>query len=101
MKKIIKVDAELADILPAYLKRRREELPRLPALLGAGDFQALAVIGHQLRGSGGGYGLDPLTGIGERMEKSARAKDRAALEAQAAELGAFLDELQLEFVPEK
>ena len=101
MKRIIQVDAELADILPAYLEHSREQLAGLPALLAAGDFDALRVIGHKLRGSGGGYGLDLMTEIGERMENSAKAKDKPALAAQTAELKEFLDNVEVQFVPDK
>lgn len=101
MKRIIRVDGELAEIIPAYLEHRREELARLPGLLDAGDFDALRGIGHKMRGSGGGYGLDLLTEIGERMENSAKAKDKIALAAQAAELKSFLEDVQVEFVPDK
>ena len=95
----IKVDAELADLFPVYLKSKRDELARIPSLLEAGDFEAVRVIGHKMRGSGGGYGLDFLTELGERMENSGAAGDKAALAAQAAELKAFLDSLEIEFVP--
>lgn len=101
MKRIIKVDGELAEIVPAYLEHRREELARLPALLEAGDFEALRGIGHKMRGSGGGYGLDLLTEIGERMENAAKAKDKTALAAQAAELAEFLESLEIEYAPDK
>jgi len=99
MKKIIKVDADLADLMPVYLKSRREELARIQALLEAGDMDALQVIGHKMHGSGGGYGLDILTDLGARMENSAQAGDKAALAAQAAELKDFLDSVEIEFVP--
>ncbi len=99
MKKIIKVDADLAELVPVYLASRREELARVSALLEAGDFDELWGIGHKLHGSGGGFGLDFLTELGERMEKSAKAADKAALAALAAELKDFLDTVEIEYVP--
>jgi HPt (histidine-containing phosphotransfer) domain-containing protein len=99
MKKIIKVDAELRELMPAYLRGRHEDLASIHALLEAGDFDALWGIAHKLRGSGGGFGLDFLTALGERMEVSAKAADKAALTAQAAELKDFLETLEIEFVP--
>jgi HPt (histidine-containing phosphotransfer) domain-containing protein len=99
MKKIIKVDADLAELVPVYLNSRRDELERISALLKAGDMPALQVIGHKMRGSGGGYGLDFLTELGERMENSAKAGDKAALTAQAAELKDFLESVEIEFLP--
>lgn len=99
MKKIIKVDIELKELMPAYLQSRREELGRIPALLEAGDFDALWVVGHKLHGSGGGFGLDFISELGERMEASAKAADKAAVTAQAAELKEFLGSVEIEFVP--
>ncbi len=99
MKKIIKVDIELRELMPVYLETRREELGRISALLEAGDFDALWVVGHKLHGSGGGFGLDFISELGERMEASAKAADKAAVTAQAAELKDFLESIEIEFVP--
>lgn len=96
-KTVIVVDAELADLMPGYLSNRKEELEKLPALLRSGDFEQLKSIGHRLRGSGGGFGLDFLTELGRRMEESGAAGDRSALERQTDELKAFLEGLQIEF----
>ena len=99
MKIKIKVDEDLRELLPGYLRSRRDELARISALLEAGDFDSLWTIGHKLHGSGGGFGLDFITETGARMEKAAKARDKAALKAQAAELKDFLDSVEIEFVP--
>ena len=96
-KTTIVVDEELADLLPVYLQNRRDELERLPALLKQGDFTQLQGIGHRLRGSGGGFGLDFLTELGKRMEAAGSSADRQALAEQVSELRAFLESLQIEF----
>lgn len=99
MKIIIKVDAGLAGLIPGYLQNRRDDLARIPALIIAGDFDALKGIGHKMRGSGGGYGLDLLTEIGRRIETSALAGDKDALTAQAGELKDFLESVEIQYVP--
>lgn len=98
MKTIIEVDAELADLIPGYLQNRRDELVRIYELLEAGDFGALWGIAHKLHGSGGGFGLDFLTELGERMEMAAKAGDKAGLSAQTAELKEFLGAVEVKFV---
>ncbi len=95
----IKVDADLKDLMPVYLQGRRDELPVIVLLLAKGDFAGLKAIGHKLHGSGGGFGLDFLTELGVRMEKSAAGCDKAQLAAQAAELKEFLETLEIEYVP--
>lgn len=96
-KTTIVVDGDLAELMPIYLQSRRDELERLPELLKQGDFTQLQGIGHKLRGSGGGFGLDFLTELGKRMEAAGSAADKQALAAQVAELKAFLESLQIEF----
>jgi len=96
---VIVVDAELEPLMPAYLRNRKEDLVQIQALLREGDFAQLAKIGHKLRGSGGGYGLDFLSGLGKRMEEACAAGDGAAIEAQAAELREFLETVVIEFSP--
>ncbi|HCC47811.1 MAG TPA: hypothetical protein DEQ38_06805 [Elusimicrobia bacterium] len=95
MKKIIEVDAELLELIPAYLQSRKEEVPRIHAFLEAGDFTSVWGIAHKLHGSGGGFGLDFLSELGVRMENSAKARDKAALAAQTAELTEFLASVEV------
>lgn len=98
MKKIIKVDAELAGFTPDYIKNRLAEAAMIPALAEAGAFAELWTIAHKMHGSGGGFGLEQVSEIGARMEKSAKAADKAALCALAAELKEFLDSIVVEYV---
>ena len=98
MKKTIEVDADLIELIPLYLQSRRDEVPRIYALLDAVDFPALWGIAHQLHGSGGGFGFDFLTELGKRMEKSANACAKGEIYAQAAELKNFLDTVEVRFV---
>jgi HPt (histidine-containing phosphotransfer) domain-containing protein len=99
MKHLVKIDEDLRDLVPGYLQNRRDELKTIAGLLEKGDFAGLKAIGHKLRGSGGGYGLDFLTELGARLEASAIAADKPALTAQAAELKDFLENLEIEYVP--
>ncbi|MBI5742943.1 MAG: Hpt domain-containing protein [Elusimicrobia bacterium] len=97
MEKIIEVDEDLKDLVPLYLQSRREELPRISTLLDAGDFNALWGIAHKLHGSGGGFGLDYLSELGESMERAARACDRQEMSALAAKLKEFLDSVEIRY----
>lgn len=99
MKITIKVDEDLKELMPGYLRSRRGDLARIAELLEAGDFDSLWTIGHKLHGSGGGFGLDFITETGARLEKAAKVRDKAALKAEAAGLKDFLDSVEIEFVP--
>lgn len=101
MNKIIKVDADIAELVPLYLRNRRAEAVRAAALLEAADFRSLQAIGHGLKGSGGGYGLDFISELGGRLENSAKECDKSAVAAQLAELKDFLDTVRIETIPAK
>jgi HPt (histidine-containing phosphotransfer) domain-containing protein len=88
---------DLEQIVPRYLARRREEIATFRARLDAGDYQALRLIGHGLKGSGGSYGLSFLTDIGARMETASRAADAATLESLLAEYTDYVERLQVVF----
>jgi CheY-like chemotaxis protein len=69
------LDEDCAELVPAYLEKRCEELIVLQKALAAGEFDTLYRLGHNLRGSGGSYGFPLMTEIGERLEKAAKAQD--------------------------
>lgn len=96
-KNIVKVDPDIKDLMPAFLEHTTEKLTAMPQLLKEEKFDALWDIGHQLHGSGGGYGMDFLTEFGERLEGAAKKHDKPAIEEQVKELKEFLDTLEIEY----
>lgn len=94
---IARCSKEMEHIVPRYLARRREEIASFRAGLDAGDYRALRIIGHGLKGSGGSYGLSALTEIGARIEKAAVAADATALESLFAEYADYVERLQVVF----
>jgi HPt (histidine-containing phosphotransfer) domain-containing protein len=94
---IARCSKDLELIVPRYLARRREEIASLRAVLDAGDYKAMRIIGHGLKGSGGSYGFTALTDIGARIERAAVAADATALESLLAEYADHVERLQVVF----
>jgi HPt (histidine-containing phosphotransfer) domain-containing protein len=94
----ITCNKDLEPLVPRYLARRREEIARLRASLEARDFGALRIVGHSLKGSGGGFGFWGLSDIGARIEKAAMAADAAALERLLAEHADHVERLDVVYV---
>jgi PAS domain S-box-containing protein len=92
---VIETPLGLEEIVPGYLAARREELLGMMALLAASDFKSLAVLGHNLKGSGASYGFADLTRIGIALEQSANQTDTGALGAQLADLKDYLARVEL------
>jgi histidine phosphotransfer protein HptB len=87
--------AGLEGIVPGYLSTRREEVTMMTTLLAAGDFSALAVIGHNLKGNGSSYGFHEISRIGHQLMESATHQDSKALGAALAELRDYLARVSL------
>jgi signal transduction histidine kinase/AmiR/NasT family two-component response regulator/HPt (histidine-containing phosphotransfer) domain-containing protein len=91
----IEVPPGLAEIVPPYLTRRRKEVPEMYDLLAKSDFDSLARLGHNLKGTGGGYGFLELTSLGAWLEQSAKQNDAEVLRKRITDLHAYLDRVQL------
>jgi PAS domain S-box-containing protein len=86
---------DLERFVPGYLMNRRKEVLLMIKLLAASDFAALVVLFHNLKGTGGGYGFPELSRLGAALEQSAKQTDVGTLRTQLAELGNYLDQVQL------
>lgn len=92
---VVKVDPLLLPLIPGYLEHRRKDLQGLADALAAGDLGAARKIGHNMYGSGGAFGLPPVSALGKRIEDGALAGDAAAIAAARAELEQFLATVRL------
>ena len=88
---LVQVDADLEDLIPAYLQNRRKDADAIGEALEKQDFEAIRVLGHTMKGTGGGYGFDAITDIGRALEESAKSRNVQAIRQEVA---ALLDYLQ-------
>lgn len=91
------VDAGMEDIVPGYLEKRRAEIAKYRQALASGDFEAIRMLGHKLKGTGGGYGFPLLTEIGGKLEEQAMAKDAEGLRGNVEALALYVNSVKLEF----
>jgi len=83
---------ELDELKKEYLQARKTELPKLAGLLAAGDFQALQIVGHTLKGSSGCFGFSELTQVGEALVQGAVGADPSSCGAQIRLLTEYLEQ---------
>jgi PAS domain S-box-containing protein len=91
----IEMPAGLEEIVPGYLRARREELPEMTELLAASGFARLAVLAHNMKGTGSSYGFPEITRIGRALEQSAKQTDPEGLQTQLSELKDYLGQVEL------
>ena len=89
---IVCVDPYLALHIPGFLEHRRTEIEQLRHAAHANDLGAVRAIGHKLKGSGGTFGFDDLSALGERLEQTS---ERAEALRTLDELGWYLEHVHV------
>ena len=84
-----------SDVLAGFLSRCRGSIGNLSAALEQGEFDAVRVFGHRLKGTGGAYGVPKLTEIGKAVERAAVDKNSGELRLLAGEVEAYLSQLEV------
>ena len=92
---VVRMDPVLADLVPAFLQNRRNDVIAMHAALADGDFDTVSRLGHSMRGSGGGYGFQVITDIGLALEQAAEVSDGVASRRCLGELTSFLDRVKV------
>jgi HPt (histidine-containing phosphotransfer) domain-containing protein len=75
----VKIDPDLEDLIPGYIENRHKDIRAMEEALAKGEFETVRVLGHSMKGSGGGYGFDGITEIGRSLEQAAKGGDAAAM----------------------
>jgi PAS domain S-box-containing protein len=84
---------KLLERTPAYLENCRRDVTQMYEALDRADFQAVTILGHNLRGSGGGFGFQGITDIGAGLEQAAAVSDIEVSRDWVGQLSSYLDEV--------
>jgi PAS domain S-box-containing protein len=91
------VDASLAGLVPGFLANRRRDIDAIDAALALADYENVRVLGHNMKGSGAGYGFNRITEIGASLEQAAGRRAPEEIRERTAELVRYLDSLHVEY----
>lgn len=94
---VIRVDSDLEDLVPVFLKNRRTDILALREAMGKGDYETVRIFGHNMKGTGGGYGFDAITDIGRTLEQAAKDRNNSEISRQIAALEEYLDRIDIVF----
>jgi len=96
---VVQIDQDLSDLVPGFLARKREDAHAIVAAALHRDTEAVAKLGHKMKGEGGSYGLDAITDIGRELEQAGKDSDFDAARRLESVLTNFLDRLQIVYRP--
>jgi CheY-like chemotaxis protein len=94
---LVRVASSFAELVPDFLKGRRRDIDTIAAALERLDYEGVRVLGHNMKGSGAGYGFNRITEIGAYLEQAAGRRALDEIRARAAELERYLDGLHVEY----
>ncbi|CCU78893.1 hypothetical cytosolic protein [Halanaerobium saccharolyticum subsp. saccharolyticum DSM 6643] len=89
------IDSDLEFLIPQFLENREEDIKQLEKLLKESKFDQIRIIGHSLKGSGGGYGFDYLTKVGSQIEKMAELKNEQKIKKLIYKLKDYLANIEI------
>lgn len=93
----VRLEPDLADLIPGFLANRHADLGRIGELLAAQDGPALRRIGHDLKGCGSAYGFGPISEFGARLEHAAASGNFADAAAALVRLADYLARIDVRF----
>jgi HPt (histidine-containing phosphotransfer) domain-containing protein len=79
-------DPKLSGLVSGYVSRLPARIAELKAAGAADDWAELQRLAHQLKGSGGGYGFQPITEAGGMVEAALKRGEHAEARAHLATL---------------
>ena len=75
----VNISQSIRSIIPQYLQDQRGAATSILVALEQRDYQTIRELGHKMRGSGGSFGFDALTNIGQSLEEAAQSKNQEAI----------------------
>jgi len=94
----VEIDGELISIVPEYLENRHRDCAEIERLLDSGGMEAIRVIGHRMKGSGGSFGFDEISDIGEALESAAQVADVDGIRSAVDHLEGYLSRVSVTYI---
>ena len=95
---LLEIDHELKPIVPEYLENRRLDCAEIEGLLATGGMEYIQIMGHRMKGSGGSYGFDEISAIGEALELAAQVADVEGIRSAVRRLERYLDRVSVVYI---
>lgn len=89
------IDPDLEEIVPRFLDNRRNDAAALVTAIQRNDMITVRLLGHRMKGDGGGYGFHEISRIGAALEQAALREDRQVMTQETTALANFLSQVEV------
>ncbi len=93
----VRIDKDLEDLIPGYIENRQKDIKSILFSLEKADYESIRILGHSMKGSGGGYGFDAITRIGKSIEEAAKNKNGSEIKKQVEELSYYIAGIEITY----
>jgi PAS domain S-box-containing protein len=87
---VVVVDPDIHDLVPRFLENQRNNAALVLELVGKNDFASIRRIGHNMKGTGKGYGFEIISSHGAALEQAATRSRAGDVRRVATELADYL-----------
>ena len=88
----IPISDQIVALVPQYLASKEKQIEEARAALASRDFGPIRRFGHNLKGTGRGYGFPPIEVMGREIEQAAAQADPNRIAEQLDALHKFVSE---------
>ena len=81
--------------MPGFLENRRKDAATLARAVQTQDVKTVRLLGHRMKGDGGGYGFQEISQIGEALEQAAIREDFTVIAEKTEALRTFLGQVDV------
>jgi PAS domain S-box-containing protein len=94
---VISVERDLEDLIPGFLANRAKDVEAIKKALDDRDYDKIRILGHSMKGAGGGYGFEYITQTGKALENAAKENNPEKVLQAMKDLSAFLERVHVVF----
>jgi hypothetical protein len=91
----VRVRADIAKLVPAFLDNRRREVAAIPAALRSREYGRIRGWSRSMADTAGAYGFPTIAEIGRAMESAAKVADGVTIKAWADKLASYLSTVEV------
>ena len=91
---VVWIDPDIQDLVPRFLENQANNAELALQLSASGDFESIRRIGHNMKGTGKGYGFEVISSCGATLEQAAAKAQTEAIEEVAREIGSYIAQVR-------
>lgn len=92
---LVLLKEDLRELIPGYIDNRYLDVQQISICLELKDFESIGLIGHRMKGSGSGYGLDTISRLGKELANAADYEQSTIIADVVKELTSYLAHIRI------